>query len=243
MQWRKADLAIGKAGVEATESGGAQTVVLDEADIELPDLLTELQDRTQLTRRTIYRILTGSQRLGDFKRNPQAFIELAGEAINRCKRLAIVHGIKYQRLGEQEYYAQELFEKEELSGYLRYMLNVAKAVHEQVVYDSDTERAFADQLEKNDAIKVYAKLPGWFKVPTPLGTYNPDWAVLVEKDGMERFYFVVETKSGLFVDDLRAKERAKIECGKAHFSALQVRERPVEYLVASTVDDLLSRGR
>ncbi|MBI4600874.1 MAG: hypothetical protein HY721_02840 [Planctomycetes bacterium] len=77
---------------------------------------------------------------------------------------------------------------------------------------------------------MYAKLPGWFKVPTPLGTYNPDWAVLVEKDGAERLYLVVDTKSGLFTDDLRDKERAKIECGKAHFTALEVREAPAKSL-------------
>jgi len=240
LQWRKADIAIGKAGVEATEREGAQTVVLDEADIELPDLLTELQDRTQLTRRTIHRVLTGSGRLDDFRRNPQAFIELAGEAINRCKRLAIVDGIKYQRLGDEYYYAQELFEQEELTGYLKNMLAVTKSVYEQVVYESGHERRFADQLEKNDAIKLYAKLPGWFKVPTPLGAYNPDWAVLVEKDGAERLYLVVETKSGLFTDDLRDKERAKIECGKAHFTALEVREAPAKYIVARTVDDVLA---
>ena len=96
------------------------------------------------------------------------------------------------------------------------------------------------QLEKNEAVKVYAKLPGWFKVPTPLGTYNPDWAVLVEKDGAERLYFVVETKSGLFADDLRDKEGAKIECGKAHFKALEVREKPAEYLVARSLEDVLA---
>jgi hypothetical protein len=98
----------------------------------------------------------------------------------------VVDGIKYQRLGDEFYYAQELFEHEELTGYLKNMLDVNKSVYEQVVYDSDTEAAFADQLEKNTAIKVYAKLPGWFTVPTPLGSYNPDWAVLVEKDGEER---------------------------------------------------------
>jgi type III restriction enzyme len=234
LQWRK-------AGIEATEREGAQTVVLDEANIELPDLLTELQDRTQLTRRTIHRVLTGSGRLDDFKRNPQAFIELAGEAINRCKRLAVVDGIKYQRLGDEHYYAQELFEQEELTGYLKNMLTeTRKSVYEQVVYDLGTEADFADALEKNDAIKVYAKLPGWFKVPTPLGTYNPDWAVLVEKDGAERLYLVVETKSGLFTDDLRDKERAKVECGKAHFTALEVREAPAKYVVARTVDDVLA---
>ncbi|HFH3188271.1 type III restriction-modification system endonuclease [Pseudomonas aeruginosa] len=241
LQWRKADISIGKAGVAATEKAGAATVVLDEADIELPDLLTDLQDRTQLTRRTIVSILTGSGRLDDFKRNPQQFIELAAETINRCKRLALVDGIKYQKLGDQHVYAQELFEKEELTGYLKNMLlDTQKSIYEHVVYDSTTERDFADRLEKNDAIKLYAKLPGWFKVPTPLGTYNPDWAVLVEEDGTQHLYFVVETKSSLFTDDLRDKESAKIECGKAHFTALGGGENPARYVVARSVGDLLT---
>jgi type III restriction enzyme len=243
LQWRKADIAIGKAGVEATERTGAATVILDETDIVLPDVLTELQDRTQLTRRTIQRILSGSGRLDDFKRNPQAFIELAGEAINRCKRMAVVDGIKYQRLGDEYYYAQEMFEQEELTGYLRNMLeNTTKSVYEHVVYDMGTEAAFADDLENNDAIKVYAKLPGWFTVATPLGSYNPDWAVLVENDDGERLYLVVETKSDLFVEGLRGKEAAKITCGKAHFRALRVREPAAEYVVARTVDDVLARN-
>jgi len=239
LQWRKADLAIGKAGIEATEREGAATMVLDEADIELPDLLTDLQDRTQLTRRSIHRILLGSDRLDDFKRNPQQFIELAAEAINRCKRLAIVDGIKYQRLGEEHYYAQELFEKEELTGYLKNLIDSKKSVYEHVVYDSDTEAAFADQLEKNTAIRVYAKLPGWFTVPTPLGGYNPDWAVLVEQEGEERLYFVVETKGTiLFADALRPTEQAKIDCGREHFKALKT---GVEFTVANDYDTFLNR--
>lgn len=243
LQWRKADLAIGKAGVEATERDGAQTVVLEETDVELPDLLTQLQDRTQLTRRTIHRVVTGSRRLDDFKRNPQAFIETAADAINRRKGLAIVDGIRYQRLGDQHYYAQELFEQKELMGYLRNMLDetkTKKSVYEQVVYDSGTEADFATGLENNDAVKVYAKLPGWFTVPTPLGDYNPDWAVLVEKDGEERLYLVVETKSSWLPEDLRPKELAKIECGKAHFAALRVCEAPAQYKVARRVEDILT---
>jgi type III restriction enzyme len=241
LQWRKAEIAIGKAGIEATERAGAQTVVLDESDIELPDILTQLQDRTQLTRRTIYRVLTGSGRLDDFKRNPQAFIELAAEAINRRKRMAIVDGIKYERLGDAHYYAQELFEQAELTGYLKNMIeHTTKSVFEQVVYDSGTEAAFATDLERNEAIKLYAKLPGWFRVPTPLGSYNPDWAVLVQKDGAERLYLVVETKSSLFTEDLRDKESAKIECGKAHFNALRVCEAPAVYKVARSVDEIVT---
>ena len=240
LQWRKADIAIGQSGVEATETTGAATVVLDEADVELPDVLTELQDRTQLTRRSIQRILCGSGRLEDFKRNPQQFIELAAQAVNRCKRQALVDGIKYQRLGDESYYAQELFEKEELTGYLKNMLDAAKSVYEQVVHESGIEAGFADQLEKNTAVKVYAKLPGWFTVPTPLGSYNPDWAVLIDSDEGERLYFVVETKGSLFAGDLHGTESAKIKCGKAHFNALKVEESPARYEVATSVDELLA---
>jgi type III restriction enzyme len=241
LQWRKADIAIGKAGVEATERAGAATINLNEDDIELPDILSDLQDRTQLTRKSVVRILTESGRLDDFKRNPQQFIELAGEIINRSKRMALVDGIKYQRLGDGHFYAQELFEQEELTGYLQNMvMDATKSVYEHVVSDSNIERDFADALEKNDAIKVYAKLPGWFKVPTPLGSYNPDWAVLVEQDGVERRYFVVETKGSLFTDDLRDKEWGKISCGKAHFKALAEGESSARYTVARSVDDLLA---
>ena len=205
-------------------------------------MLTDLQDKTQLTRRSLVRILTDCSRLDDFKRNPQQFIELTTEAINRTKRLALVDGIRYQRMGDEEYYAQELFEQEELTGYLKNMLEATKSVFEHVVYDlSGVERSFAEQLERNEAVKVYAKLPGWFKVPTPLGTYNPDWAVLVETDGTERLYFVVETKSSLFTDDLRYREGAKIECGKAHFKALAVGERPAEFVQARNLDDVMAK--
>jgi len=241
LQWRKADLAIGKSGVEANEKKGAYTVNLDESDIELPDILTDLQDRTQLTRRTLVRILTESKRLDDFKRNPQQFIELAGEIINRCKRLALVDGIKYVKLGDDSFYAQELFEQQELTGYLKNMLlNTEKSVYEHVVYDSAIERDFAQALEHNDAVKVYAKLPGWFRIPTPLGSYNPDWAILVEQDGAERLYFVVETKSSLFNDDLRPIEQAKIDCGTAHFKLLTTDEASLRFGRASSVDDVIA---
>lgn len=242
LQWRKADLAIGKGGVGARETASSAPIILEEQDIELPDLLTELQDRTQLTRRSLVRILTESDRLDDFKKNPQQYIDLVADSVNRAKRMALVDGIKYQRIGDEAYYAQELFNQEELTGYLKNMLPATKAVYEYVVYDSGgVEKGFAEDLEKNDAVKVYAKLPGWFRVPTPLGTYNPDWAVLVEVDGAEKLYFVVETKSSLFDEDLRDKESAKIKCGKAHFEALSVGENPATYIVARNIDDLMAK--
>lgn len=237
---RKADLAIGQGGVLAKETSSSGPIAIDEGDIVLPDLLTDLQDRTQLTRRSLVTILIESGRLSDFKRNPQAFIELAADIINRTKRLALVDGIKYQRIGDQDFYAQELFEREELTGYLKNMLtNTQKSVYEHVIHDSaGVERTFAEQMEKNDAVKVYAKLPGWFKIPTPLGTYNPDWAVLLEVDGRERLYFVVETKDSLFTDDLRDQEAAKIACGEAHFQALVRDNNPAKYVRATKLEDV-----
>ncbi|XAZ25223.1 DEAD/DEAH box helicase family protein [Sinorhizobium sp. B11] len=241
---RKADLAIGQGGVLATETSTFGPVTIEEGDIVLPDVLTDLQDRTQLTRRSLVTILTESGRLNDFKRNPQAFIEQAAELINRAKRLAVVDGIRYQRVGDNDFYAQELFEQEELIGYLKNMLeNTKKSVFEHVIYDSaGVERTFAEQLEKNDAVKVYAKLPGWFKVPTPLGGYNPDWAVLVQIDGQERLYFVVETKGSLFADELRDQEVAKIACGAAHFHALAMDRDPVLYVKATKLGDVLDHA-
>ena len=93
-----------------------------------------------------------------------------------------------------------------------------------------------------EAVKVYAKLPGWFQVPTPLGSYNPDWAVLIEIDGDKRLYFVVETKGTLFTDALRATEQAKIDCGREHFKALEGRESPpARYVVANSAETLMEQ--
>lgn len=158
--------------------------------------------------------------------------------------MALVDGIKYQRLGQDEYYAQELFESQELTGYLKNLVeDTKKSVYQHVVYDSAIERDFAVDLERNEAVKVYAKLPAWFKVPTPLGTYNPDWAVLIELDGQEKLYFVVETKSSLFDDDLRTREGGQIKCGAAHFNALAAEENPVIYEKLKDVEGLINRAR
>ena len=242
---RKADLAIGQAGVLTRETATSAPIAVDEGDLVLPDLLTELQDRTQLTRRSLVRILVECGRLDDFRRNPQAFIESAAELVNRAKTRALVDGIRYRRVGDGEFYAQELFEREELTGYLESMLmNTQKSVFEHVVHDSvGVERKFAEQMERNEAVKVYAKLPAWFKVPTPLGSYNPDWAVLVEIEGRRRLYLVVETKGSLFADDLRTQEAAKIACGKEHFAALAEKaDEPARFVTATRLDDVFDRA-
>lgn len=185
-------------------------------------------------------ILIQSGRANDFKRNPQQFLEQSAEAIVRTKRLALVDGIKYERIGNEHYYCQELFEQAELTAYMKSTVDSEKSVFEKVVYDSEgTEKTFAEDLEKNEAIKVYAKLPDWFKIPTPLGTYNPDWAILIEDNGQEKLYFVVETKSSSWWDDLRHKEGAKIKCGEKHFAAVASTDNPAKYVKATSVDDVL----
>lgn len=239
-RFRTAGLEIGKGGVSAKDGRQGAFATINEDDIELPDIITDLQDKTQLTRNSIVDILLKSDRVEDFKRNPQQFIDQCAEAINRTKRLALVDGIRYQRIGDDHYYCQQLFEQEELKTYLKNAIQTAKSVFEYVVYDSEgTERKFAEDLEANEAVKVYAKLPAWFKIPTPLGTYNPDWAVLVEEDGAEKLYFVVETKSSGWWDDLRHQEGAKIKCGEKHFAAISIDPKSAKYVKATSVDGMM----
>ena len=216
-----------KAGIEITQGGvGADVVeesayVYDSRDFTLPDIVSYLQNETNLTRRAIVEILAKSGKLEQFKNNPQKFIEQTMGMIQRTMRHFVIDGIKYEKIGNDSYYAQEIFEEQELAGYLNQNLQESKkGVYDYVIYDSDVEKNFAISFENNEMVKVYAKLPGFFKIDTPLGSYNPDWAVVIEKDGDEKLYFVVETKSSLFTDALRPAEQAKIDCGMAHFDAL-----------------------
>ena len=239
-QFRKADIAIGKGGVTAEETKASPFTTIHEDDIVLPDIITDLQDKTQLTRSSIVKILTKSRRIQDFARNPQQFIDYASEAINRTKRLALVDGIKYSKIGDEHFYAQELFQQEELKGYLKNTVETQKSVYTHVVYDSvGVEKNFAEALEKNEAVKVYAKLPSWFKIPTPLGTYNPDWAVVVDDDGKEKLFFVVETKGSTWWGDLRHTEGAKILCGEKHFEEIASGANPAKYIRAVDVDGMM----
>ncbi len=198
--------------------------VLDQIDIKhsLPDILRYLQDETRLTRRTIVRILIEARRLEDFKNNPQKFMEAVSDIIKQKMKLMIADGIKYERVGDLEFYRQELFEMQELKGYLKSnAIKVEKSVYDYLILDSNTEKEFAQMLEQDDEVKVYTKLPPKFVIETPIGNYNPDWAVLIDKDGIEKLYFVVETKGSTDSGQLRLFENYKIECGQKHFAALE----------------------
>jgi len=197
-------------------------------DFDYPDIIGYLQNETNLTRKTLVDIILKSGRIEDFKKNPQMFIDGTVRIIRKVMAETLVDGIKYHKLGETEIWAQELFENEELFGYFdpdnrgnSNMLPTDKSLYEYTVYDSPViERSFAEELEKSPDVKLFSKLPDWFKIPTPLGTYNPDWAVVVEKDGEKKLYFVVETKGADLFTEVPEEQGAKIKCGRAHFAAL-----------------------
>lgn len=218
--YEKGKSDISEAGVIMREDSRKLEVIDSNYD-RLPDMLTILQNQTDLTRKTIARILDRSGTLKDFKINPQKYIEEVASIINRKKRLLLVDGIKYTRIGDEAYSCQELFLNNELTGYLsKNLYEARKSTHEYVVYDSDRERTFAESFDSNNIIKLYTKLPSEFKIKTPLGSYNPDWAILVEEEGNEKLYFVVETKGSTKSEDLRDVEQRKIICGREHFKAL-----------------------
>lgn len=218
--YTKAALEVAAGGVEAIEKDRTAVLATNMRET-LPDIISFLQNETNLTRRTIVKILTQSKTLHLFKKNPQKYMDEVAKIITAKMRLMIVDGIKYTKIGEEEYYAQELFENNELFGYLsKNMIKSSKSPYEYVIYDSENEAGFAQKFENNNSVKLYAKLPDWFKISTPLGSYNPDWAVLIEKDGEQKLYFVLESKANILNEALRPTESAKIECGHKHFEAL-----------------------
>ncbi|HDZ3153795.1 TPA: restriction endonuclease subunit R, partial [Klebsiella pneumoniae] len=243
----KAMVSFSKATIKQSQSGldvkaqsnGTTSAVIDVAEQPLPDILGVLQEKTGLTRRSLSTILKESGRLADFAKNPQQFISEAIGRINYCKRLSIVDGIKYYPL-KGKVYAQSLFMDKELTGYARNLFETSsKSVYEYVPKDSEVESRFAQELEEQDEVKLYVKLPGWFKIPTPLGTYNPDWALVIEDNGEEHIYFVVETKSKHI--GLGNEEDAKITCGTAHFSALKEENtNAAKYIRATNLTEVIS---
>lgn len=218
--YTKAKVSVSEGGVGTAETQRL-SVLTTAMKEQLPDLVTYLQNCTNLTRKTIVAILTRSNTLDLFKKNPQVYMENTAKLISSEMRKLIVDGIKYTRLGDSEYYAQELFDSEELTGYLEQnMIESHRSVYNYVVYDSENERNFAESFERNESVIVYAKLPDWFKISTPLGSYNPDWALVIEDNGQKKLYFVVETKGNTDSDALRRTEWYKIQCGIRHFAAL-----------------------
>lgn len=186
---------------------------------KMPDILAYLQKDTELTRATLVKILSGCNRIEEFAINPQKFMDSVASIINRELHKLMIEGIKYERLttGQIEW-SMQLFREEELKDYFEQCLSVQKSVFNSVIYDSEIERRFAEELDKREDVKLFVKLPSFFKVETPIGTYNPDWAIVKHED--QTIYLVRETKSTKDFEKLRNSEADKIKCGRKHFEAI-----------------------
>lgn len=233
-----ADIHIENAGISHTERE-MRTVDIADSYQSLPDLITAISDETLLTPATVNEILVRSGRLDDFLNNPETFLERATEIIKNNRHALAIDGISYIKLDGQEYYAQEIFDTEEFIANLdRNAVKVDHSVYDYIVYDSSSiERPFAVALDNDPDVKMFFKIPDRFKIETPIGTYNPDWAVYLTKNGEEKLYFVLETKGSTSFMDLRTREQLKIHCGKKHFEAL---DNGIELQVATDWNELKS---
>ena len=211
-------------------------LVYDAQEIAYPDFIRRLQDSTELLRKTIIEIISKSGRLKEFYINPEEWIKQVSKILLEVKKENLTDGIKYEKINE--YYEQDfIFNDEELYGYKdRNILDVSsdKNIYDHVIYDSDIEKQFAQDAENDEDVLVYAKLPDRFKVDTPIGSYNPDWAIVLNTNEGEKLYFVAETKGTDNINDLKGSEKKKILCGRKHFEVI---DSGIKY---ETVKTLLS---
>ncbi len=212
---------VSRGGVRGRTTGVAEERV-EYGGRPIPDLLTYLQGTTDLTRSTLARILIESKRWTDFFNDPERFMEAVSKLLGSVLEGLLVDGVKYEKLATgspDSIWEMRLFEDKELINYLT-ALRANKSVYEWVEYDSEVERRFAEQLDSRDDIRLFVKLPRWFRVDTPVGEYNPDWAIV--KDDGTALYLARETKSTKDFMKLRSSEALKVRYGKRHFDALDV---------------------
>lgn len=220
-----------KVSVAITDGGIDTSYVADKIESfqgyswNIPDLLGYIQSKTELTRSTIFDILVKSGRISDVLINPQLFLDLASQSIKRVLYDIMINGITYHKIGDSEFYSLELFDDTDLDVYLNQftfnITNSSKTIYEEYIpLDSGVENKFALDCESSDQVKFYFKLPSWFKIPTPIGTYNPDWALVLED--YNKIFFVAETKETgtphVDISKLHRDEVLKIKCGESHFN-------------------------
>jgi type III restriction enzyme len=234
--------------LEHSVAGIAADKRIDQHDYEtgaptfLPDILADLQNETDLTRSTLVKILSSSGRLRDFTVNPQAFTVLVTSKINAALHRQMVDGIQYEPVPglHWEMHRLEPEASEEIERYAARLYKVqraSKTLYDYIEVESEVERRFARGLDDNNDVRFFMKLPAWFTVDTPIGSYNPDWAIVFE--GSERVYLVRETKDSkgaADAEELRRKEETKIRCARRHFDAIGV-----NYAVTSSVEEMISK--
>lgn len=213
-----------EAGV-AMNQGDVRTIHVTEAvgkEVTY-DLIGQLVTATGLTRKTIVEILKGikPETFSMFKMNPEEFIIKTGLIINDCKALAVIQSITYEKLNDE--FSTDIFTVDALRGKLGInAIESKKSLYDLVVLDSmGVEKNFAESLEREDDVVVYTKLPRGFYINTPMGKYNPDWAVAFREGSVKHVYFVAETKGNdLLSSQIRSSEKSKITCAMRHFDTI-----------------------
>ena len=239
----KVAFAINEKGVTTEYRSSNQ--VTSKTHWDIPDVLGELQKKTGLTRQTICRILQKSKRLAEIYHNPQRFIDLVAEKINEALSQIMADGVEYHRIADRTY-EMTLFKDFEfyLNQYSFSVSNQSKTIYEGYIsLDSNTENTFARHCESSENVEFYFKLPKNFKIPTPLGNYNPDWAVVFK--GQNKVYFVAETKNtgkgiqrGVDESKLDPSEQMKIAYARKNFEHLHRDYDDLEYRVVQSVEEL-----
>jgi type III restriction enzyme len=240
---RRPEIKSVKVGIDI-ETSGVSAYIIGEKNYgysakipDIPDIIGYIQNKTELTRTTISRILKDSKRLPEILINPQQFLDLVVRGIKYQLNEIMIDGIKYEKIAGK-YYEMLLFNKDEIEIYLDnktfFVKNEDKTIYSNYIpLDSSVEYQFAQDCETREDIEFYFKLPGWFTIETPIGKYNPDWALIFRNE--KKIYFVAETKSTIDEHERRPDENLKIKCGTAHFKEFE----DVEYRVVSSVGELV----
>lgn len=201
------------------------------------DLIGSISNDTGLTRHTIIEILKNIRAdvFEQFKYNPEEFIRKASNLINDEKATTIIDGITYNKVDDK--FSNEIFTDNNLSGKLGInALEVKKNIYDYVITDSQVEMEFAKKLEQGE-VTIYAKLPTGFKISTPFGNYNPDWALVFDSKDIKYIYFIAETKGSMQSAQLKGAEKGKIECAKKHFKSIS--DGKVKYGVVNSYEHLI----
>ena len=204
------------------------------------DLIGKLVEETGLTRKAVVKILAGIEKtvFDQFKDNPEEFIIKAAALINDEKATAIIQHITYSIL--DEHYSTEIFTEPTIKGKLGVnAMKVQKHLYDHIVFDSTNEHDFATDLDTNTDVAVYVKLPDGFYISTPVGHYNPDWAIAFYEGTVKHIYFVAETKGSMSSMQLRLIEESKIHCAREHFKAIS--SGKVVYDVVDSYQELLNK--
>lgn len=227
-------IRVGERSADAPSKNGALP--------NLVEIMANLMERTtppvRLTRATLLEIYRRSRQQKAAMENPHEFATVAVQIIKAKLMDQLVDGIQYERINE--WYEMSQFSPE-ISTWAEYVIPAAHSMYDHVIFDSEIERQFVQGLEKDDRVKLYLKLPDWFTVPTPVGEYNPDWAIVMEQrdehghpTDEDCLYLVRETKPTTDLAKLRPDETRKVRCGERHFNGAL----GVNYRVSATVKDL-----